>query len=47
MNYAGSKYAADRPVEQHSTPYEERIERALQEEELAMARRREKTSADP
>jgi hypothetical protein len=38
---AGSKYAVDKTVELHSTPYEERLERALQEEELALARRRE------
>ncbi|KAH7617575.1 hypothetical protein Ndes2526B_g08183 [Nannochloris sp. 'desiccata'] len=41
LNNSGSKYAIDKHVELHSTPYEERLERALQEEELAMARRRE------
>lgn len=37
----GGKYAADKPVQLYGTPYEERIERALQAEaEAASSRRR-------
>jgi hypothetical protein len=36
------KYGVDKPVTRHDTPYEERICRVLDEEERAVARRREK-----
>jgi hypothetical protein len=38
---AASKYAAERPLEVRNTPYEERIEKLLQQEESALLKKRE------
>lgn len=40
---AGSKYAADKPIQTHNMPYEERIQLLLLAEEEARAKQQQRT----